>query len=149
MARRLILAAAVATAWTGACARAPADSPPPPPADSLGIADLPVEHGPMRVVTPVSPVASREIGRLDGAVQRFARDHAGRLPASLVQLQTEAAPEGGTYLRSVPMDPWGQPFSYAVLNVRYGSYDLRSYGPDRMAGTPDDVVARADPVDTH
>jgi len=141
-----------AVAWVvPACAATPNRKPAPvagedaapPPADTPP--DLPSGN----VETPLSPVAGRDLTRLDGAIQRFAQSRAGRLPTSLRELTTEKSPDGIPYLRTVPTDPWGRPYGYAVLSVRQGSYDLRSYGPDRTAGTPDDVVARADPVRTH
>ena len=120
-----------------------AEAATPPPGDA------PPERRSEGIETPLSPVAGRDLTRLDGAIQRFAESRAGRLPTSLRELTTEKSPDGIPYLRTVPTDPWGRPYGYAVLSVRQGSYDLRSYGPDRTAGTPDDVVARADPVRTH
>ena len=54
--------------------------------------------------------------------------------------------ENFRYPLRVPSDPWGRPFAYRVLDTRLGSYDLRSYGPDSLPGTPDDVVSGAPPV---
>jgi hypothetical protein len=87
-----------------------------------------------------------ELDRIDGAIQRFARDRAGRLPVTLDELASEKAPDGMAYIRTIGRDPWGRPFAYAVTSVRAGAYDLRSYGRDAMPGTDDDVVAAAPPV---
>jgi general secretion pathway protein G len=100
---------------------------------------------PERAAIP-STAAGADLGRIDTAVRRFARDHGGRLPSSLDALTSEVAAEGGAYLRRVPLDPWGRPFSYAVTAPRLGAYDLRSYGPDTLPGTDDDVVSQSGPV---
>lgn len=84
--------------------------------------------------------------RIESAIHRYAADRAGRLPASLAVLTTEVSPEGDHYLTSVPRDPWGRPYAYAVVAPRLGAYDLRSYGPDTLPGTDDDVVADSSTV---
>jgi capsid protein len=61
-------------------------------------------------------------------------------------LTTERNPEGDHYLTTVPTDAWGRPYSYAVESIRLGTYDLRSYGPDSLPGTDDDIVADSKPV---
>jgi general secretion pathway protein G len=39
-----------------------------------------------------------------------------------------------------PLDPWGQPYEYRQPGVKNPSgYDLYSAGPDRKAGTDDDI----------
>ncbi len=99
----------------------------------------------------LSPSASAALARIEGAVRRYASDRAGRLPATLDDLVREGPPEGGgRYLRQVPLDPWGRPYSYAVIDPRIGAFDLRSAGPDTLPGTDDDVVGarRAVPVGT-
>jgi general secretion pathway protein G len=60
------------------------------------------------------------------------------------------APEGGAgkwkgpYFESRnagnPLDPWGQPYEYRFPGTKNtGGYDLFSAGPDRKAGTEDDI----------
>ena len=55
-------------------------------------------------------------------------------------------PAGSRALRAdvdgVPVDPWGQPYAYTVLDDGRGAYDLRSAGDDEVLGTEDDVVGR-------
>jgi hypothetical protein len=101
------------------------------------------------IADAATPQATAELGRLDDAVHRYAKDRAGRLPTTLSALSTERSLDGDLYLARVPTDPWGRPYVYAVLNPRIGLYDLRSYGPDTMPGTPDDVAAKSTPVSTH
>ena len=95
---------------------------------------------------PRRPHGPAEFTHLDSAIHRYAADRAGRLPTSLSALVTEKSPDGDHYLASVPNDPWGRPYSYAVVSPRYGAYDLRSYGPDTLPGPVDDVVADERPV---
>ena len=99
-----------------------------------------------RLMDVHTPIADRDARRIDLAIHRYAKDRAGRLPASLAALVTDKSPDGDSYLPAVPADPWGRPYAYAVLSSRLGTYDLRSYGPDLLPGTADDVVAKADPV---
>jgi hypothetical protein len=81
------------------------------------------------------------------AIRSFAEDRAGRLPTSLEDLREGSRSDGGRpYLPAVPVDPWGSPYSYAIESSRHGTYDLRSYGADRLPGTADDVVAPSAPV---
>jgi general secretion pathway protein G len=61
----------------------------------------------------------------------------GEFPASLALLRAADVPGwDGPYLpREVPMDPWGNPYIYAVNSEnRSGSYSLRSYGKDGKEG---------------
>lgn len=101
---------------------------------------------------PRAPAAAPgvlEFSRLEGAIRRYAADRAGRLPATLEALAAERSPEGDRYLASVPLDPWGRRYAYAVVSARLGSYDLRSYGPDTLPATDDDLVADSKPVPVH
>lgn len=95
---------------------------------------------------PPPPRGPAEFTRLESAIHRYAADRAGRLPTSLGALVSEKSPDGDHYLKSLPNDPWGRPFSYAVVSPRFGAYDLRSYGPDTLPGTADDLVADERPV---
>lgn len=90
-----------------------------------------------------------EFTRIESAIRRFAGDRAGRLPVSLYELTAERSPDGDHYLTSIPTDAWGRPYSYGVVSARLGSYDLRSYGPDTLPDTADDIVADAKPVSIH
>ncbi len=90
-----------------------------------------------------------EMARLERAIRRYAADRAGRLPVKLDDLTSERSPEGDRYLTRIPLDPWGRPYAYAVVSARLGAYDLRSYGPDSLPGTRDDLVADAEPVPVH
>jgi hypothetical protein len=118
----------------------------------LGLAACASGRGEPAYVPPppgaFTPGATADVGRIDAALRRYARDHAGRLPLSLDDLVAERAPDGVPYLTRLPVDPWGGRYDYAVLSARHGAYDLRSHGPDRQPGTGDDVVAESGPVPT-
>lgn len=47
----------------------------------------------------------------------------------------------GPYLRKeIPLDPWNEPYQYVYPGVHNkGGYDLFSKGPDKAAGTKDDI----------
>jgi hypothetical protein len=122
----LLLAAALAAG----CRADEPRRPPPPPRPDLQ-----------------APEARLDLQRLERAIRLYAEDRAGRLPSDLSALATESPPERPEpYVARVPLDPWGRPYSYAVLSPRLGTYDLRSYGADTLPGTDDDVVVKADPV---
>lgn len=90
----------------------------------------------------LAPVAVADLGRLEAAVRRYASEHGGRLPTTLDDLVREAGPDGATYLRRIDRDPWGGAYDYAIESSCAGTFDLRSFGPDRLPATLDDVVAR-------
>ncbi|MFO0933174.1 MAG: type II secretion system protein GspG [Planctomycetota bacterium] len=90
----------------------------------------------------LAPAASSDLGQIEAAVRRYAAEHGGRLPTTLDDLVTETGPDGSPYLRRVARDPWGGRYDYAIESSRAGTFDLRSYGPDRLPATGDDVVAR-------
>ena len=46
----------------------------------------------------------------------------------------------GPYVRKMPIDPWGNPYTYVCPGVHNtGDYDLSSYGPDGIE-SDDDIV---------
>ena len=49
----------------------------------------------------------------------------------------------GPYLtqRTLPKDPWGNPYVYVKEGERGIDYDLYSWGPDKIEGTDDDVYS--------
>jgi|GEM_PF-4062381 len=48
-----------------------------------------------------------------------------------------------------PRDPWGRPFIYKHPGVKHpDSFDLFSAGPDRKAGTDDDIWAYVPKLDS-
>lgn len=118
--------------------RASYESAPPPARAAREPSAGPAPRAPSR-----SPY---EFARLETAIHRFAGDRAGRLPVSLQELTSARSPEGDHYLTTVPTDVWGRPYSYGVESIRFGTYDLRSNGPDSLPGTDDDIVADSKPV---
>jgi hypothetical protein len=128
-ARALASLALVAAAGCSSGGRQPAGPLPPPRPDLI------------------EPAAKLDMIRMERAIHSFAQERAGRLPGSLEDLRAGSPGDGGRpYLPSVPVDPWGTPYSYAIESSRHGTYDLRSYGADRLPGTADDVVSRSAPV---
>ncbi|MEQ8765579.1 MAG: type II secretion system major pseudopilin GspG [Planctomycetota bacterium] len=82
-------------------------------------------------------VAEDMIRSLDQAVKMYALDNNNRKPNSLEDL-VEPTPESETgYLESnsVPLDPWGNPFTYRPPSSPTGDdYDIISFGEDGYEG---------------
>jgi len=60
------------------------------------------------------------------------------LPQSLEEL-TQPDKNGNPYMKSLPNDPWGQPYEYKVTDTKTKSFEISSWGEDRQAGTEDDI----------
>jgi hypothetical protein len=65
------------------------------------------------------------------------RQHVGRLPDALSKIFDSRYRYHGDV---VPEDAWRQAIEYRVLDAEAGTYRLRSLGPDKVAGTADDIV---------
>jgi general secretion pathway protein G len=65
----------------------------------------------------------------------------GNLPQSLEALVSQPSDvEAGAWfakLDKLPMDPWNKPFEYKVNG---STFEIKSNGPDGVAGTPDDIT---------
>lgn len=86
-----------------------------------------------------------QIENLASAVDAFEFD-CGRFPTPEEGLNAlrEAPFDGrgwnGPYLKkAIPLDPWQEEFVYDVPGQRSVDYDIFSKGPDRQAGTGDDI----------
>lgn len=69
----------------------------------------------------------------------------GIYPSDLDALMREPSPAppswNGPYLKRKPKDPWGEEYKYKFPGEHNkGSYDLWSYGRDRVAGGDDDIA---------
>lgn len=64
----------------------------------------------------------------------------GVLPSTLQALMTRGSEMNwhGPYLKQPPVDPWGNPFSYAKEGD--SGYKISSGGPDGQIGTADDIT---------
>jgi len=61
-------------------------------------------------------------------------------PKSLDELTIPDEFTGEPYIERIPLDPWNQPYRYALLDPGTGTFRLWSAGPDRTFGTDDDLV---------
>ena len=78
--------------------------------------------------------AQHEVHTLMHAIVDWRLDHNERLcPATLDELYQEKR------ITKLPRDPWGQPFVYVCPAQNDDGYDISSKGPDRLAGTDDDI----------
>ncbi|GMU84183.1 MAG: hypothetical protein AMXMBFR47_40530 [Planctomycetota bacterium] len=101
-------------------------------------------------------VGSRSVNRLDytrsaitstdNDLERFKLD-TGRYPSRLSDLITRpadpiiAARWQGPYVRRLPVDEWGTPLGYACPGGNNPqTFDLWSFGPDRVSGSADDIT---------
>jgi general secretion pathway protein G len=90
--------------------------------------------------------ARTDVKSLETAIDAFEIDN-GRYPTSEEGLQALVSnPSGlpnwrGPYVKSIPADPWGQPYSYVYPGSHNASsYDLASFGPDMHEGGIDDIT---------
>ena len=86
-------------------------------------------------------------GTLSQAVKMY-KSNVSRYPNALADLLSEPLQLQGTvrwrgpYLEDLQglLDPWGNPYQYRAPGMRNKKgFDLWSYGPDGVAGTPDDI----------
>lgn len=68
----------------------------------------------------------------------FPKGRSGLL--DLIQQPRDAINWRGPYLKDIPNDPWGSPYTYEFPGKHNeSSYDLMSAGPDGHSGTEDDI----------
>lgn len=86
-----------------------------------------------------------QIENISTALDAFEYDN-GRYPSSQEGLQAlREAPSGlpnwkGPYLKkSVPLDPWRNPYLYVSPGLKNKDFDLYSLGKDGQEGTEDDI----------
>lgn len=87
------------------------------------------------------------IAGLSQALKLYSLDHGGDFPSAaeglnvLVKQPAKQDPSWkGPYLEKEPRDAWGQPLSYVYPGKHnVDSFDIMSAGPDRVAGTVDDI----------
>jgi len=89
--------------------------------------------------------AQTQINSLELALDAFEVDN-GYYPKTgalddLVEQPAGATNWKGPYLKKIPLDPWGGPYTYDYPGKHNPSgYDLMSNGPDGQAGTEDDIT---------
>lgn len=83
----------------------------------------------------------REVGRVPPSLEALGL---GEAPADRGTAAGGGAPRGrGLNLGhdGAPLDPWGQPYVYTVLDEGRGAFELRCAADDKVLETADDVVA--------
>jgi hypothetical protein len=85
------------------------------------------------VSTQEQTVAEGELRFVGDAVLRYGATHGIACPPSLESLQAEG------YLLANPVDPWGEPLVFGCVE-RPHAFVVLCKGPDRQAGTSDDLV---------
>jgi general secretion pathway protein G len=64
----------------------------------------------------------------------------GHLMVDPAQIADPAKWGGPNPDRPLPLDAWGQPFGYEIIDAANGKYRLWSNGPDTKPGTSDDIA---------
>lgn len=78
-------------------------------------------------------VAHGQVRFVADAVQKWAEVRGGGCPASLHDLRSDG------FLVAAPVDPWGEPLLFGCVSEPH-AWVVMSKGPDRLAGTDDDVT---------
>ena len=102
---------------------------------------------PRRATAARQARAAQDVALLSAALDVFCRD-TGRLPtkeeglAALVMPPPATRGWRGPYLKRLPADPWGLPYSYRLRAGHDGATrgEAVSAGPDGKFGTADDVA---------
>jgi general secretion pathway protein G len=97
---------------------------------------------------PIAAIAAAQAdikGGIKSTLDQFKLD-TGAYPkgsnglVELVQQPSGTTNWHGPYLKSAPIDPWGDPYIYYYPGKHnQSSYDLLSTGPDGKEGTDDDI----------
>lgn len=92
-----------------------------------------------KVSSSKKKTAIAQMQMFETAIDTFRLDM-GTVPANLEELRKSEHPSwDGPYLpKAIPMDPWGQPYVYAVPGQNGMPYSLMSYGLDGKAGGTDE-----------
>jgi len=89
-------------------------------------------------------IAKITISQIDGSLDLYMID-VGSYPDEGAGLQALIENPGnsqkwkGPYIKTIPPDPWGEPFMYTFPGTHGLEYDLCSPGKDGTAGTEDDI----------
>lgn len=60
-----------------------------------------------------------------------------KLPSALEDLTQTSARNPHPYMDSIPVDPWGNPYEYQVIDSK--TFEIRCWGEDGQADTEDDL----------
>jgi len=80
--------------------------------------------------------AEADVWALKAAIAHWQSDTDQPCPATLDRLFIDK------YVTRRPKDPWGQEFLYRCPGTSGKAFDIASKGPDKMAGTDDDIDGR-------
>jgi hypothetical protein len=129
MLRRLRLRGALRTAGVVTCLAASGLA-------AVGAALLPEPAHPVDADVHLLIVARGELRFVGDAVERWADEHGQTCPPSLSELRREG------FLLAAPNDPWGEPLLFGCVEGPR-AFVVMSKGPDREAGTDDDLMFAA------
>ena len=99
-----------------------------------------------RVLESQVRAAKGDITSVSTAIDLYALDHNDTYPSALDML-TAAVNGKRSYVRDLPIDPWGNPYNYKpATSALAADYDIWSSGPDGIPGNEDDVT-RSSPME--
>lgn len=81
--------------------------------------------------------AETQMKNFESAIDQY-RMQKKKLPDSLEALTETDGKNPYPYMKSIPVDPWGNEYEYRVLDR--SNYQLRSYGEDGEPDTDDDIT---------
>ena len=83
-------------------------------------------------------IASAQMNAFETALDTYRLDM-GSYPSTLTELRSSDKPRwDGPYLpKDIPLDPWGNPYVYAVPGENGNPYSIKSYGADGKPGGTD------------
>jgi general secretion pathway protein G len=92
--------------------------------------------------------AQAQMANIAGAVDLYVLDHRA-LPPELGVLTQPSTAGGLPYIRTIPPDPWEQPYALRTVDAAKRAYEIVSGGEDRTIGTTDDLVHPPPPASAH
>ena len=98
---------------------------------------MPNRFGPYR--RPTNETALNQMKSLGGAIDLYFLENRS-LPTSLDVLAAPAGKMNEPYLKSIPSDPWRNPYEYRIVNATTHEYRISCSGEDKRFGTEDDLV---------
>ena len=85
-------------------------------------------------------VTATQIKNIEVALDSYRLDM-GKYPEVLDELVKDSTGKSrwtGPYIKSIPVDPWGEKYQYQIPGKNNKDYDLSSYGADGQEGGDDE-----------
>ena len=88
--------------------------------------------------------ATADVSTLESTLEMYKADNrnypTGDQGLQALIANVENSPKwNGPYVKTLPMDPWGNPYVYVFPPQHSADFDIFSAGPDGQPGTEDDI----------